>query len=543
MKTSELLPYAAILCFSLCIFVGCTSRADIDRINHAESIMSVNPDSALAIIETVDPSQLHTPEHRAHYALVRQYSRYKSGIDDRNDSIISVASDYYSRHSPYSREALLADITHAFTLRNDSAYFKALALLRRAEPVAIALGDSFQLATVCREFAALYNLIGNGNEAVAYARRSADLMKCYPDSSYRWDAICNIAMYLNNQQNYAEAVRIAAPFVAKALAAGDRQVLEKALSVCAHANIPLGNFKQSAECFHLIDSLQLPKQNYFKCNYAHALSASGQKALARKLLTLPDGTIDTINAPASFWRVNGDYENALKSVYRTIDFKDSIIQACTRQEVTHQYHQHLESINAEQSRQLQQRRMLIYSALFLIILLSALIFAIRKSASSRIHRLEAEKSNMLLDIQRIRTLEADCKISEPASLVKLQFDTLDRLFNAYLKTNENAEKEKIYRSILATFQQLGSDRCFQLIESHLNLNHDSIMHTLDQALPELSSAERKVFVYSACGLSPRSIAAILSLSANNISVIKSRLRKKIKSTSSPKTDKFLDLLA
>lgn len=65
---------------------------DIDRAEHA---MQVNADSALSILEAIDPSELKADSLRAKYHYMRAYGHMRRDRSMIGDSLISYAHDYY----------------------------------------------------------------------------------------------------------------------------------------------------------------------------------------------------------------------------------------------------------------------------------------------------------------------------------------------------------------------------------------------------------------------------------------------------------------
>lgn len=77
------------------LFVACGSNnPQIEWLNRAEAIMNTAPDTALALLDSIDSQQLSRVDN-ARYALLRSQALDKNHIDVTNDSLISIAVDYY----------------------------------------------------------------------------------------------------------------------------------------------------------------------------------------------------------------------------------------------------------------------------------------------------------------------------------------------------------------------------------------------------------------------------------------------------------------
>lgn len=97
---------------------GC-SRQRPQQMTVAESIYATMPDSALALLNTVDRNDL-SGENLARYCLYYYMSQDKSGLDVDNDSLIRTAYDYYSRHADDSLYARCHYYMGKYYLLSDS---------------------------------------------------------------------------------------------------------------------------------------------------------------------------------------------------------------------------------------------------------------------------------------------------------------------------------------------------------------------------------------------------------------------------------------
>lgn len=82
----------------LCVLTSCGRNDKIDEcLNKAESCMSDTPDSALAILESIDSVHFDSRKQNARYALLKSMALDKNYIDRMDDSLVNIAVNYY-RH-------------------------------------------------------------------------------------------------------------------------------------------------------------------------------------------------------------------------------------------------------------------------------------------------------------------------------------------------------------------------------------------------------------------------------------------------------------
>lgn len=82
----------------ICVLTFCgRSQTVNESLDSAESCMSASPDSALAILESMDSVHFDSRSQNARYALLKSIALDKNYIDRTDDSLINIAVSYY-RH-------------------------------------------------------------------------------------------------------------------------------------------------------------------------------------------------------------------------------------------------------------------------------------------------------------------------------------------------------------------------------------------------------------------------------------------------------------
>ena len=131
-----------LLALTGAVLTGCTPASTREALARADSIMVAAPDSALAILDALDPATLNSDGKRARYALLRSQALDKNYIDATDDSLISIASDYYATSSD-ARSRMLSLYYHGRVHYNAADYPHALVMFTRSLDEARALDDSF----------------------------------------------------------------------------------------------------------------------------------------------------------------------------------------------------------------------------------------------------------------------------------------------------------------------------------------------------------------------------------------------------------------
>lgn len=528
------------------ILWGCTPRSAVNRLDRADSLVVAAPDSALAILDSIDPSRLHSADYRARYALLMSYARYRTGHNDRSDSLISIATSHFTEPT---RNAMLAHFTHGFILKNDSCYLEAVDHLLRSEKIALQLRDSFQLAMIYRDLASVYSQSQCGLEAVNNAVKSAKYMRSYHDSTYLWDAECILATYLNNQERYKESVEIAEPYVAKSLAQKDDVVLAKALHVCAYGYKQLHNYDRANKYFSLMFENHLNNEAYDLSNYVESLCSVGRIDKATDLLRREDGTLDTVQAPALYWMKLGKYNLAYSDLCRTIEITDSLLLTAQVQDLTYKEKCRLQENLRLKERTITHRNYTLLICVVVFILMGATVYARRKEMKARIAvseadrvKTESEKEMLLTELNALSLKFQRNNESSPAQdLIKISIGQMEKILVAYQQTSEDESKrEVLFKKLLANLNEMSKEGYYTCLVEYLS--GKGVLSDLEALMPDISQIEKKVFVYTAVGFSPKVIAAILSTTPNAISIHKTHLRTKLRKIEDLKATKLLDLL-
>ena len=84
------------LLLSLLLLMGCNDPNHVtDALTRAEALMNERPDSAWTVLNALSPDEMGQNRTCALYALLYTQAQDKTYRDETNDSLISIAVDYY----------------------------------------------------------------------------------------------------------------------------------------------------------------------------------------------------------------------------------------------------------------------------------------------------------------------------------------------------------------------------------------------------------------------------------------------------------------
>ena len=99
MERTTRLIICILLSLSVTVISGCGGHGKAwEKLDQAEQIMQTKPDSALAILDKINPSTLKGDEEAARYALLKSMALDKNYIDTTNFDVLQPAIDYYLKN-------------------------------------------------------------------------------------------------------------------------------------------------------------------------------------------------------------------------------------------------------------------------------------------------------------------------------------------------------------------------------------------------------------------------------------------------------------
>lgn len=126
---------------------SCYNHVENKALDHAEALMETHPDSAMAILETIDQATLYSKPAQARYALLMSMALDKNYIDTTDFKVLQPAIDYYlSKGTP--NEKLRTYYYQGRIFQNQGDRDNALNTFAKAIDVAPQCSDSLDRKSV-----------------------------------------------------------------------------------------------------------------------------------------------------------------------------------------------------------------------------------------------------------------------------------------------------------------------------------------------------------------------------------------------------------
>ena len=200
-----------LLLLLLALLTACNDPKPVtDALHRAERLMNEHPDSALAVLNTLSPDAMGKNRTRAHYALLYTQAQDKNYIDETNDSLITIATDYY-RHTDDVRRKFLSHYYKGRVLSNAENYLDATSCYMEAEQLVDAVGDDYLVGLLYAEMGRIYRLYYDYPKSLEAYQKAAE---CYERAgkirhrNYMWYNQSSILRNMNESEDSERLLRM-----------------------------------------------------------------------------------------------------------------------------------------------------------------------------------------------------------------------------------------------------------------------------------------------------------------------------------------------
>jgi len=187
----------------LLLLTGCNDPKSVtDALTRAEALMNEYPDSAWAVLNTLSPDEMGQNRTRAHYALLYTQAQDKTYRDETNDSLISIAVDYY-RHTDDARRKFLSYYYKGRVYTNAKDYLNATSCYMEAEQLADAVGDDYLTGLLYAELGRIYRLYYDYPKSLEAHQKAAEYYERAGKTrhrNYMWLNLSEIYRSINKYQ-------------------------------------------------------------------------------------------------------------------------------------------------------------------------------------------------------------------------------------------------------------------------------------------------------------------------------------------------------
>ena len=306
------------------VLSGCSGQSTHRILTDIESFIWERPDSALAVLDTMDRTSLKTERQRAHHALLHAMALDKNYINVSEDSIAQVAVDYYSKHGSrqrYARSLYYLGLAYYYQEENTRAIIE----FTKAEKVAVTC-DSLYLGFTKVAQADTYARTHNDIEEEKYLTEALEIFSSLSEKYYTHAVLLRLAQVYSNIGSYDESENILKDLITDVDIA--ENIKSSALVSLAHTNI----VKEIPDLLYAETLFRRNHDEYAGKNmtirrywaWAYTLHAIGRKKEAKELIEQLGSEDKDVS---SYWlymiaKSDGDTQSSLNHLEKCIKYND-----------------------------------------------------------------------------------------------------------------------------------------------------------------------------------------------------------------------------
>lgn len=526
---------------------GCGHQATDTRLDRAEAMIHDNPAEALSLLrDSIDATGLaEGSELQARHALLLSQALDKNRIDLTNDSLIAIATDYYSTHRDDLR-LMLADYYRGRVIYNSGNYPEAIMHYLKALEIAEADSDHYWIGLISREISESYSPSYNCAEEVHYAQKAFDHMRLIGKHSYTCSTMARLIRALYDKGEYDKGLLYSFQLKDTVETYNIQKHEKSAYCLIGEGYLLLENDKKALPFLEL--AARHPEATILDTAYLGlALVSTGEitKAMEIHQKIETDSNLATIELKSKIYQAVGDYEkayNALTILDSLTNNKfDRILGSDIPRLITEQLEEDKKVAEYRESAANAKLTIIIALTIALVAMFIFLTLRTYRRQKMKIERNIAIAEN-LREILRLKENDNTIIVN---NLLASHFDYIDSLCKICYETRDkSALRAKISNEVTNLIGSL-TDHNGKLgeLESLADSLYDGVLTDFKRNFPGLKEIDYHLFLFSIFGFSTTAIALLLNEDKiDSVYNRRARLKNRIKLSNIPDVNRFLRFL-
>ncbi len=548
----------------LCVLMlsSCANKEVSLALSQADELMWTKPDSALAIMKSVDTTALHGKSQKARYSLLYSMALDRNYVDTTDTRIIMPAVKYYECRG--SQDDRLKALFYLGRMQaNSGEYNKAVVTLSRALEYSDEVSDMRMLGFAYSEIAYSYSQTKNFSESRQYYGKAESCFNQVGEHRYSCMMVLDRANDCVSSLAWSEADSLLKKIVADEsfpsdLKADALATYGRMLTIC-----PFSDYEKAVSMFERSMELSATKSLQDvanECVYAYVLAKVGRMKESKEIFTKLDGQgFGSIPAYryclSQVMRLEGDNSGAytlLLESLRGYDAKTMLIQSQSSALAQRDYYRLLSS-EREQSMLIQRfwTMIVVFFSIIMIVVISILLYKrylkaereriklvlLNEVSENRLAESDKSKEKMLKDISVIQT--------DYLKLYKSQCRWMSKFAEIFCDSKKKDSKSiqsEVYGRIYRIVSGINSnDNIGQLeFESELNRTYNNVMKKFRQDYADLCETDIRLFSCIVAQFDAVLILKIFNLpSKDAVYMRKARLKEKIRQSGLTDKERYL----
>lgn len=535
----------------LALLSGCNVREVRCKLDDVESYIAERPDSALAVLESIDSTALCTKELKAHHALLHAMALDKNYIDVADDSLANIAVKYYQKRGD-KRNLVRSLYYKGLSYYYDEQYNNSILELSKAESIAI-LHDSLYLGFIQMLKANIYDLNHNDLDELECIKSALRIYTDINAVDYIDVAKLRLAQSYMSNRAYKDAESILVDLLLNETNNQTIRIKANRDYAFLKGTCPDPDYRTSVAYYEntadVNNGRYMSKQDYWVWAYALVQTGNNNKA---KQITDTLAQIDT-SGTAYYWqyaiaKAQGRETESLVFFEKFSDANNEEVVKVLKQSVSTAQRDYYQSQYENIYNKIRIRSLIlsivIISASFLlsIFCFSVIRYRRKKEEEKEYYVRYAEEVSRQLDEFKKGTYSSLQK--KYISMHKAKYDTLQTLFEKYILSEDRVDAERlIYKRVVSLINELRRDiENSTKFDKNLDYELNGMMTNLRTELPKLNKRYYTLFGYLALGFNSPIISHFMGCSENAVRIIKNRLKTIVRNSDAEHKSDFLEVI-
>jgi tetratricopeptide (TPR) repeat protein len=444
-----------------------------DALHRAEALMNEHPDSAWAVLNTLSPDEMGQNRTRALYALLYTQAQDKTYRDETNDSLISIAVDYY-RHTDDARRKFLSYYYKGRVYFNAKDYQNATLCYMEAEQLADEVGDDYLVGLLYSELGRIYDIYYDYPKSLEAHQKAAE---CYERGgkirhrNYMWYNQSNVYRNLNR---YDESERLLRVALNSAQKEGDNTLVKSCMGTLVMLYIEEKQMEKAQELYVTLESVA--GTNYGSASFMGKIA---QMYLSKKHFNQArqcldkgwkraENRIDSVGlyfSAAELMSVLGEEKEAYQEMMKGVALQNKEAHQALQQPVLTAQRDYLsEKLEFEAYKlRMEKRLRLLYILLFSLVIVMVVYVLSRKLKK------EKEKARKTIDELNCEILHRDRESRHKIDSLLEELEEQDKSASASIQglRSELQKQEEDYHRYIKEAEQLQHELQADLQEKSL----------------------------------------------------------------------------
>ena len=529
---------------AIIVFVSSCASKEAKRImDTADAVMWTRPDSALAVLESIDTLSLKTKAQRARYSLLYTMALARNHRDIPDLRIIKPAASYYERHG--SNDDRMKMYFYLGTAQYDTGDPEsAIARYLRAKEYSFHSDNLVFKGIISSSISDVYLWNNNNSESILYCKEACDYFVQAKDSFRLWNTTGLLANRYSNIRDWAKADSLYSIFFSQPIR--DTSIYARQLLNLAWNNI----FKPGSDPHESIDLFRkatgefggTPSLSDY-CVYAYASEIIGDYDTANDLIRQLEN-VDSSSTILKIWKYRiskhrADYKTALTYLEQSLNDQNSEVLETVGQSVALAQSDYYEnkSLLLDKDRRLQRQ---VEEMSFINDEVSQRLNEALLSEKGHLRSIDSLASANELAEKNIQTLSEKLSSAAEKEQVlmglrakyvqanKRRYAQLNVLCRQYLESPNASRngKDKIYAEVKKILAILDEPNQKEL-ESMLDDNLDGIMTKLRAAIPDTTEKDFRFISFLVLGFDTKTISRMMDYNVNTVYTKRYIIKEKI----------------